>query len=166
MSAGGAFIMPVGRQAGAREPSHADCVSHDEEPLTEIPKIDVEESVAGGHVARTIHSEPAVIVGAIAAAFAVGAAVRRERSSAIAAGMAGLVALGQAVVTRSLVAPVGTVEDARNEGAAEMLDAVAESRLDPDMWEAIRAVPAAGVVDDDCRDCPEPAPPRPGAVSS
>lgn len=116
-------------------------------------------------MARTIHSEPAAIVGAVAAAFAVGAAVRRERSSAIAAAMAGLVALGQAVVTRSLVSPVATVEDARNEGAAEMLDAVAESRLDSDLWEAIRAVPAAGNVDDDCGDCPEGAPAPRGAVS-
>ena len=117
-------------------------------------------------MARTIHSEPAVIVGAVAAAFAAGAAVRRERSFAIAAGMAGLVALGQAVVTRSLVSPIAIVEDARNEGAAEMLDAVAESRLDPELWEAIRAVPAAAIVEDDCLDCPEPAPPRLGAVSS
>ena len=118
-------------------------------------------------MARTIRSEPVVILGAVAAAFAVvGVAVRRERSSVIAAGIAGVVALGQAVMTRSLVSPVATVEAARNEGAAQMLDAVAESRLDPDMWEAIRAVPAVGNVDDDCPDCLDPAPGRPGAVTS
>ena len=52
------------------------------------------------------------------------------------------------------------VEDARNEGAAQMLDAVAESRLDPDLWDVIRAVPAAAYADDDCPDCPDPTNPH------
>jgi hypothetical protein len=100
--------------------------------------------------ARRVRYEPALGVGAVAAVVAlVGVAITRQRSTAVAAGVAAAVALGQAFAARSLVSPVATVEDARNEGAAEMLDAVAESRLDPDMWEAIREVPAAVPENDD-----------------
>ena len=93
---------------------------------------------------RRVEYEPALSVGAVAAMLALlGVAITRNRSTAVAAGVAAAVALGQTVAIRALVSPVATVEDARNEGAAEILDAVAESRLDPDLWEAIRAVPEA-----------------------
>jgi hypothetical protein len=104
-----------------------------------------------------IRFEPAIIIGAVAVVVSVaGVTATRRQSTAIAVGMAGSVALLQAVSTRSFVAPVTRVEDARNEGAAQMLDAVAESRLDPDLWDAIRAVPPAAYADDDCPDCPDP----------
>jgi hypothetical protein len=41
-----------------------------------------------------------------------------------------------------------------------MLDAVAESRLDPDLWEAIHAVPAAVYADDDSPEYLHPAHPH------
>jgi hypothetical protein len=105
-----------------------------------------------------IHFEPAVTVGAVAAVLSVaGVTATRRPSTAIAAAIAGGVALVQAVATRSLVSPVTRVEDARNEGAAEMLDAIAESRLDPDLWDAVRAVPAAVYVADDCPSVSTPA---------
>lgn len=108
-----------------------------------------------------IHFEPAVMVGAIAAMFgAAGVAATRRQSIAIAAGIAAGAAVVQAVATRSLVSPVASVEDARNEGAAEMLDAVAESRLDADLWEAIRAVPAAAYTEDDRPDRLDPSDPH------
>jgi hypothetical protein len=108
-----------------------------------------------------IRFESAIIIGAVAAVVGVaGVAATRRQSTAIAAGIAGGVALVQAVATRSLVSPVTRVEDARNEGAAQMLDAVAESRLDPDLWEAIRAVPPAAYADDDCSDCLDPTDPH------
>lgn len=109
---------------------------------------------------RRVHYEPALGVGAVAAVVAaVGVAITRKRSTAVAAGVAAVVALGQAVAARSVVSPVATVEDARNEGAAEMLDAVAESRLDADMWEAIRETPAA-VPEDAAAEGPDPSHPH------
>jgi hypothetical protein len=108
-----------------------------------------------------IRFEPAIIIGAVAVVVSVaGVTTMRRQSTATAVGIAGCVALLQAVATRSLVAPVTRVEDARNEGAAQMLDAVAESRLDPDLWDAIRAVPPAADADDDCPDCPDPSNPH------
>jgi hypothetical protein len=108
-----------------------------------------------------IHFEPAVMIGAVAAVFGVaGVAATRRQSTTIAAGIAAGVALVQAFVTRSLVSPVASVEDARNEGAAQMLDAVAESRLDADLWEAIRAVPAAAYTEDDRPDRLDPSDPH------
>jgi hypothetical protein len=110
---------------------------------------------------RRVEYEPALGVGAVAAVVAVvGVAVTCKRSTAVAAGVAALVALGQAVAARSLVSPVATVEDARNEGAAEILDAVAESRLDPDLWEAIRAVPPAVRQADDATEGLDPSHPH------
>jgi hypothetical protein len=108
-----------------------------------------------------IEFEPAVMAGAVAAVFGVaGVAATRRQSTTIAAGIAAGVALVQAVITRSLVSPVTSVENARNEGAAQMLDAVAESRLDPDLWEAIRAVPAATYADGDYPDHLDPSDPH------
>jgi hypothetical protein len=109
---------------------------------------------------RRVRYEPALGVGAVAAMLAlVGVAITRKRSTAVAAGTAAVVALGQTVATRCLVSPVATVEDARNEGAAVMLDAVAESRLDPDIWEAIREVPVA-VPEDDAAEGLDPSHPH------
>jgi hypothetical protein len=116
--------------------------------------------MAGTPDVRRVRYEPALSVGAVAAVVAViGVAATRRRSTAVAAGVAAAVALGQAVAARSVVSPVASVEDARNVGAAEMLDAVAESRLDPDMWETIRMVPAA-VPDDDADTGLNPAHPH------
>ena len=62
---------------------------------------------------------------------------------------------------RQLVTPVASsaaqVEDARNEGAAEILDAMAESRLDEDLWQVIRQVPAKSADTEPCPDCLDPA---------
>ncbi len=96
-----------------------------------------------------LRTEPAIVVAAATAALVttVGAAASRTRSRGLALGVglgtAAAGAIAQGLVTRSLVAPAHRVDDARNLGAAEMLDAVAESRLDADMWEAIRAVAPA-----------------------
>lgn len=93
-----------------------------------------------------LKTEPAAVVGTIVAVLAlVGVRVSDGDAATVTQLFVLLLPLIGAVVVRQQVTPTTTAHEAVQQAVAETLDDVAQSRLDPDLWAAIVAAPAAEV---------------------